>query len=186
VYRFRQFFGALTAGTDEDDEQVLAYLLTPPQRDLFRRMAPNDQRHSLGVCATLRRAGYDDPALLRAALLHDVGKAAGRIWLWQRTLIVLLRRWAPDLLRWLARGSCHLPLVPRYSPLATRRVEAPWWRRGFVINRFHPELGARWAAQAGCSPTTVALIRRHQEPVKVIENYQDRLLVKLQWADGVN
>jgi hypothetical protein len=172
VYRFRQFFGALTARVGDDEEWALAELLTLPQRDIFRRMAPNDQRHGLNVCSTLRRAGYDDPALLTAALLHDAGKAAGRIWLWQRTLIVLLERWAPGLLRRLERGAAF--------------EEAPWWRRGFVINRLHPELGARWAAQADCSPTTVALIRRHQESVQVVTSEQDRHLAALQWADGVN
>jgi hypothetical protein len=181
VYRVKQFFDALAARTDENDERELARLLTPPQRELFRRMAPNDQRHALNVCATLRQAGHDDPDLLKAALLHDAGKAAGRIWLWQRTLIVLLQRWAPDVLRWLSRGD---------SP-----AQAPRWRRGFVVNRLHPELGAQWAAQAGCLPTTVALIRRHQDPVQgpgsearpeEIKDYQERLLVALQWADGVN
>jgi hypothetical protein len=147
-------------------------ILTPAQRDLFQQMAPNDQRHSINVCAALRRAGDDDPDLLVAALLHDVGKAAGRIWLWQRTLIVLLQRCAPALLVRVARAP---------NPSA-----AQWWRRGFVINQFHPELGARWAARAGCSPTTVALIRRHQEPVLSINSEQDRLLAALQRADGVN
>jgi hypothetical protein len=135
-------------------------------------MAQNDQRHSIQVCATLLQAGHDDPDLLAAALLHDVGKAEGPIWLWQRTLIVLLRRWSPKLLAWLARGG--------------RQTAVPRWRRGFVINRVHPQLGARWATEAACSPTTVAIILRHQEAVETIENDQDRLLAALQWADGVN
>ena len=172
MYRVRQFFGALTARTDEDDEQIVTRLLTLPQRDLFRRMAPNDQRHSINVCTTLRDIGESNPDLLVAALLHDVGKASGRIWLWQRTLIVLLQRRAPRLLDWLARGSFQ--------------TSAPWWRRGFVVNRLHTDLSARWAAEAGCSPTTITLIRRHQEPLETIESDEDRLLAVLQWADGVN
>ena len=178
MYRVRQFLGALTARIDKGDEEELTRLLTPPQQDLFQSMAPNDQRHSLNVCAMLRRAGHDDPDLLAAALLHDAGKAAGRIWLWQRTFIVLLRRWAPGLLRWLERDT--------HSSGLSAISQAPRWRKGFVINRHHPELGARWAAQTGCSQTIVALIRRHQEPVRSIENDQDRLLATLQWADGVN
>ncbi len=166
MYRFRQFFGALTARIDDSDEQTLARLLTPPQLALFRRMARSDQRHSLDVCATLRQAGHKDPALLAAALLHDVGKAAGRIWLWQRVLVVLLPRWAPGLLLWLERGD----------------LKAPWWRRGFVVNRMHPELGAHWAAEAGCLPATIDLIRRHQH----IATDQEQLLPALQWADGVH
>jgi hypothetical protein len=146
--------------------------LTPSQRKLFLRMAPNDQRHSLEVYATLCQAGDDNPDLLKAALLHDVGKAAGHIMLWQRVLIVLLQRWAPNILAWFARGSYDDRL--------------PWWRRGFVINRRHPDVGARWAAEAGCSRTTVALIQRHQESTENIKRNQDRLLERLQWADGAN
>jgi len=172
VYRVRQFFGALTARIEKEDEREVTRLLTPAQRKLFQQMARNDQRHSIDVCTTLRQAGETNPDLLVAALLHDAGKAAGRIWLWQRTLIVLLRRWAPGVLDWLARGPSQRA-VPR-------------WRRGFLVNRLHPELGACWASEAGCSPTTVALIRRHQKPLKAIENEQDRLLAALQWADGVN
>jgi hypothetical protein len=164
VYRFKQFFGALTARVNDGDGQTLACLLTPPQQALFKRMARNDQRHSLDVCAALRQAGHTDPALLAAALLHDVGKAAGRIWLWQRALVVLLARWAPGALRWLERGD----------------LPATWWRRGFVVNRLHPELGARWAAEAGCLPATVDLIRRHQQTATA----QEQLLQALQWADG--
>ena len=172
MYRVKQFFGALTARVDEDDEQELAQWLMPSQRDLFRQMARNDQRHSLDVCATLLRAGHADPDLLTAALLHDAGKAAGRIGLWQRTLVVLLRRWAPGLLNWLSRGDSI--------------ARAPWWRRGFVVNKLHTELGARRAKEAGASPTAVALIRRHQEAVRAVHDDQDRLLTLLQWADGVN
>ncbi len=177
MYRFRQFFGALTARIDDRDDKVLARLLTPPQVALFRRMARNDQRHSLNVCATLRQAGYEDPALLTAALLHDAGKAAGHISLWQRTLSVLLRRWAPKLLHWLERGTWHS---------STGFFQAPWWRRGFVVNRLHPRLGARWATEAGCSPTTLDLIRRHEGPIQQTQTDQDWRLAALQRADGVN
>jgi len=55
-----------------------------------------------------------------------------------------------------------------------------------MINRLHPEVGALWAAKADSSPTVVALIRRHQELVAAVGCNEDRLLMTLQWADGVN
>jgi hypothetical protein len=172
VYRFNQFLRALTARFDEDTVGELAGFLTPAQQNLFHRMAPNDQRHSIRVFLTVRHAEVNNADLLVASLLHDVGKSAGRIWLWQRALIVLLERWLPTQLAWLERGSCISAV--------------PWWRKGFVVNRLHPTLGARWAREAGCSSVTVDLIRRHQEPLMLVKDERDRLLAVLQWADGVN
>ncbi len=173
MYRVKQFFGALTARVDERDEQALTSVLTPSQRALFRQMPTHDRRHSLNVCQSLRRAGYTEHtakgrALLAAALLHDVGKSQGRIWLWQRVAIVLLTRWAPSLLGWLGRGR------PR------------GWRGGFVVHRQHAAVGARLAEQAGCSPLTVTLIRRHQEARGDGLSRENELLAALQQADATN
>lgn len=173
MYRVRQFFGALTARTDEQTEQTLTSVLTPAQQRLFRRMPTSDQRHSLNVCRTLRQAGHTEctpegKALLAAALLHDVGKAQGRIWLWQRVVIVLLERWAPRVLDWLSSGKPQR------------------WRQGFVVHRQHPEVSAQWAEQTGCSPLTVTLIRGHQEPLGETLTDENRLLAALQRADGMN
>lgn len=156
------------------DEQILISVLSEPhQRVLFRRMSPNDQRHSLGVCQTLHQAGHSEhsqegKALLAAALLHDVGKAQARMWLWQRVAIVLLERCSPAVLDWLARGEPH------------------GWRNSFVVHRQHPQIGAGWAQAANCSPLTMNLIRRHQERCEQPQSREDQLLQALQWADGMN
>jgi len=117
----------------------------------------------------LRRAGNTEADLLAAALLHDVGKSAAQIHSWHHATIVLSKRFAPGLLARLTSGE------PRGL------------RRPFVIHRQHMEIGASWAAQAGCSPLTVSLIRRHQEPLRrAPQNEEERLLAALQQADGVN
>ena len=72
--RLQQFFAAIRARLSPGDRALVACLLSPGEQQLFARMPRFDQRHCLDVCRTLARAGYDDPLLLRAALIHDCGK----------------------------------------------------------------------------------------------------------------
>ena len=169
LYRVRQVVDAWLARVSSEELREADEMLPPGARELFRKMSVPDQRHSLNVMRTLRRAGHTEADLLAAALLHDVGKSAARIHSWHRAIIVLSKRFAPSLLAWLAHGE------PR------------GWRRPFVIHRQHMEIGAQWAAQAGCSPLTVSLIRRHQEPLhRAPSGEEERLLAALQRADGAN
>jgi len=167
-YRVGQFLRALTARVSQEELERAIRILTPEARALFRRQAIQDQRHGLAVYHTLCRAGYTDLQLLAAALLHDVGKAAARLPAWQRAIIVLLERFAPRLLARLSRR------------------EPQGWRRPFVAHARHPEVGARWAQEAGCSPLTVALIRRHQDRLASYQTEEDQLLAALQAADSLN
>jgi hypothetical protein len=169
LYRVRQFVSALLARVSSDDLREADEILPPAAQELFRRMSVPDQRHALNVTRTLRDEGHAKPDLLAAALLHDVAKSAARIHSWHRAIIVLSRRFAPGVLVWLTGGE------PR------------GWRRPFVIHRQHAELGAEWAAQAGCSAMTVSLIRRHQESLgREPLNEEERLLITLQRADNAN
>jgi hypothetical protein len=169
AYRVRQFARALLARVSLDDLREADQILPPDAQKLFRRMSVSDQHHSLNVMRTLRRQGHTEPDVLAAALLHDVGKSAVWIPPWHRAIVVLTQRFAPTVLAWLTRGE------PR------------GWRRPFVVHRQHTEIGAEWAAQAGCSTLTVLLIRQHQEPLhRIPQNEQERLLVALQHADGIN
>lgn len=163
VYRVRQFFSSLLARVSEQDLREADAHLPPGARKLFRRMSAADQRHALAVMRSLRQGS---PALLAAALLHDVGKSAAWLTPVHRTVIVLAQRFWPAAWDWLAR-----------EPAAS-------WRRPFAIHRRHPELGAQWAEQAGCDVLSVTLIRRHQEPlVSQPRNEMERLLAELQYAD---
>ena len=169
LYRVRQFVGAWLARVSPEELREADKVLPPGAQELFRKMSVPDQRHSLNVMRTLRRAGHSEADLLAAALLHDVGKSAAPVHSWQRAIIVLGKRFAPGLLAWLTHGE------PRGL------------RRAFVIHRQHMEIGAQWAAQAGCSALTVSLIRRHQEALRrEPQNEEERLLLALQQADGVN
>ena len=115
---------------------------------LFDAMPHNDQHHSLNVLRALRAAGHAEPALMQAALLHDVAKSTGGVTLFHRVAVVLIKIVWPDWLARMAQAPAPARSDPRY----------PFW-----AHANHPQLGAEMAAAAGCDPLAVTLIRRHQE-----------------------
>ncbi len=146
-YRVYQFFRSLLPRPlDDDDRRILEATLPSAGRALFATMSRNDQRHSLTVYRSLRARGCEDADLLAAALLHDVGKGGGRVPLWARPPVVLLRRFAPETLE--------------------RMSSAPdlWWQRPFYYARRHAAIGADLAAQVGLSARAVEMIRTHHQP----------------------
>jgi hypothetical protein len=201
-YRASQFFAALKAmflvgtrgGLTAADEALVTTILTIlPQQRLFARMSPNDQRHALAVACTLQRAGYDQPALLQAALLHDVAKSMGQP-IVHRVLIVLLKAFWPSGLQRLSEPvnqrmvNGEWRVNAQYSPIRLfAHSLISDWRRPFVIHAQHPAIGAAWAEEAGCEPLAVRLIARHQETLKgKPAEEEEKLLAALQWADGLN
>jgi hypothetical protein len=173
-YRSSQFFKAVGAQvTDDDHALVDSVLTTSPQRALFERMPVADQRHAVATLRTLRADGHDHPALMQAALLHDVAKSGAGITVFHRVVVVLLKTIRPDWLSWLVYSTSQNP--------------AGRWRYPFACYLEHPDIGANWAETAGCDPTAVSLIRRHQSPVSPSSlEFEDQLLGLLQAADDQN
>ncbi|GAB4547973.1 MAG: hypothetical protein Kow0063_42820 [Anaerolineae bacterium] len=170
-YRSSQFFRAVGARVTDDDRLLVeGVLATPAQRALFYRMPVADQRHGVALLRALRAQGYEHPALMQAALLHDVAKSGAGITVFHRVAVVLLQAFRPA---WLARLA--------------RDAERSWWRRPFARYIEHPAVGARWAEESGCQPMAVSLIRRHQSPVSPSSGAtEDQLLRLLQAADEEN
>jgi len=141
----------------------LLRLLNSAEFDLVSRLSVSDRAHLLAVHQRLAHDGCGDEDVLKAALLHDVGKAdcGARVGLVHRTIAVLLRAISSKLL----------------SRLETSNGSG--WRRPFQLVSEHPALGARKARDAGCSERVCWLIEHHHDA----DVRNDAGLLALQRAD---
>jgi hypothetical protein len=171
-YRVQQFMASLWPRVTSEEQAELSRWLPPQAVALFHQMTLRDQRHSLNVLHRLQQTTPDQPDLLAAALLHDVAKTAqlsSRMRLYHRVLVVLMEVARPGWVQQIARN------------------DPGDWRYPFYLHLHHPVLGAGLAEQAGCSPLTAELIRRHQgKPEHEPTNEIERLLALLQAADDAS
>ena len=141
LYRSRQFFRSVGASISAEDRAEVAQRLNAEQQRLFYAMTARDQRHCLDVFHALQSDRHDDPDLLLAALLHDVGK--GPVRLWHRVAYVLIRAVSPRLLRRLASDSDS------------------GWRRSLASFSDHSRRGAALVEATGAPEAVVSLVRLH-------------------------
>jgi len=148
----RQQLGFVLPLSPDDVAEVKRWLPTTAL-SLFQSMSNADQQHSLRVCRGLQVRGCTEKDLLAAALLHDVGKAQGRVPFWTRPAIVLGEHYAPRLL-------ARLIIAPHL--FSTRHI--PRWRRSLSYAWWHADVGADLAAEVGLSQRAVLYIRTHHQP----------------------
>lgn len=173
IYRIRQGLNHLSAGARREDWSLIARYLSTPELELFRQMELADRLHSESVLHSLLSAGISDLPLLKAGLLHDVGKSRCRIGVVHRALAVLLTSLfggLPSFLTWQPQESILMP---------------------FHVIEYHPRIGASMLAKAGCEERVWRLTELHNlSPAQVGRVPDDEwvrwALAALQKADSEN
>lgn len=160
---------------NSQDIQIIDTYLDDSGKFLFYQMSRVDQHHALAVTrdilGQLKDApGYQDyDTLIKAALLHDVGKVRGDFSFLSRVLVGLVKRISPTL-----RGKWAFTNPNTYW----QKV-----RYGFYVDLIHPLRGAHMAKIFGIEPEIVEMIRHHHDPPL---DGQSSNLALLQKADSKN
>ncbi|HWR39715.1 MAG TPA: HDIG domain-containing protein [Patescibacteria group bacterium] len=185
--RIKQVVAALTARIETADRQFVAYHLNVRETGLFWRMNTPDQRHALNVARTVikwqaaahkNKTAGDDGAvltaenrrlLLKAALLHDVGKVKGDVSTADKIIAVLADRFCPRAAwRWCRPGKGY------------------FWdnlKHALYIYYHHAERGAAMLEECGVEDSVVELVRKHHQ-TPASDDSEELLLLRR--ADDMN
>jgi len=171
LHRLTQGIRALGAFTQPIDDALAPRYLTPEQMTLFKRMTRSEQLHSLRVLRDVLSQDAQTPDdLAVACLLHDVGKSRYTLNILQRSLPVILKKFAPKL----------------EEHLSTKET-LQGWRAPFEVRRHHPKWGAAMLCKTLCQKRAVWLVARHADD---LDRWRDHphypLLERLKHADDRN
>jgi len=133
---------ALAPRLADPDDAFARRVLTPAEYRLYMDMDVRDRVHACAVTERLLRLAPDASGeLLRAALLHDVGKSGASYSAFERILVFL---YAPK----------NLPAEPRLGG-----VRGAWQRK-----RHHPRYGRGMILDAGGGARVAQIVARHHDP----------------------
>ncbi|MBD8047006.1 HD domain-containing protein, partial [Clostridium faecium] len=97
IYRVKQFFKAITAKITEEDIEFFNRYLKPFEIELFNKLKVYDKKHCINVAKDIfeetKRISlndYDTNTLIKAGLLHDIGKVYRSLNPIEKSIVVIL------------------------------------------------------------------------------------------------
>lgn len=180
--RIIQFWRAINAKINFEDKLFIEKYLNEQEQDLFFAMRIYDQRHVLNVAYTAQKIiktehilDIDERLLIKACLLHDVGRTAQDICLFDKIMNVLLGKFLPQKSKqWSEKAQKLQSVFPRSF----------WQKRIFAVFIYynHAQLGAEKLKKIGLVEIA-NIIKYHHSP------FNDNMIKELQIlcrADSLN
>lgn len=148
-----RFFKAFSLYLHKDEVDLLRKYLNHQEQILFYRMPAVDQKHAVELAKLLEERIRNDRKvnarrLIKAGLLHDLGKCFYPFKLWERVAASLLKQF----------------LLPVYDWLSEKgKVDSKnHFFRMIYVHKYHPVLGADLARETGIEEACCLLILNHQ------------------------
>jgi len=96
LYRIKQFFWGITARVSLEDIEFVKEYLNKDELNLFIKLEVYDQAHCIRTAKEVKRIYLEkkmsNDFLVKAALLHDIGKVEGKLSLIDKSILVILDR----------------------------------------------------------------------------------------------
>jgi len=142
--RIMQFFRGLTA-FNYDDTLAFKYL-NSEELELFLRLPTHEKKHAVGTACSiqaLNKEGKDMDVLIKAALLHDIGKVKSGAGVIEKSILVLMDK-----------------LMPSLSWKISRKMNM------FYVYYNHPDIGAELLESINTKESVILLVRYHHSHKK--------------------
>ncbi|MFA4858255.1 MAG: HDIG domain-containing metalloprotein [Candidatus Margulisiibacteriota bacterium] len=155
-YRARQLFFTLFSRYQNEQISFARKYLNITELALFDRLPKFEKKHAVRAAkAALRlahgKSNIDERRLAKICLLHDIGKAATRLWVLDKVMLVILRRYFKRLYDYLSKKGEHEKALSIF--------------RKFYVYKHHGEIGAAMLKRAGVPADIAEIVSRHtQDP----------------------
>lgn len=94
LYRVKQFYWSLTSKLDSIDVELINKYLNIKEKELFCSISTYEQKHSIKVAMDVIKLceenNIKNDSLVRAALLHDIGKSFKKLNPIEKSIVVIL------------------------------------------------------------------------------------------------
>lgn len=102
LYRVKQFYWAITYKINKEDKEFINKYLDKYELKLFNNLGKSEQSHSIRTAKDVKKIIKNNRAeykLIRAALLHDIGKIEKNLNVIDKSVMVLLHKFTKGKLK---------------------------------------------------------------------------------------
>lgn len=94
LYRVKQFYWSITSKVNIEDERLIDGYLNEQEKYLFQKLTEYEKIHAIKVAKDVEKLynkdGENKGMLMKAALMHDIGKTVHRLTPISKSLMVIL------------------------------------------------------------------------------------------------